>query len=197
MQEAPWLAAVAGDLTVEQRDGKTFVLLSDPTEALFFTDRPFHRRLDVGPEAIVGSWSLLGFSLEAPNAAISVDSGAPTFATISDPAWTVDGGIRWRVVGGEIPSEGPAALLIDDGAVDPQVTDAVTQTNVTVVGEAPAQAMASYYQAMAQSIAMATENADQSQSDLNGLSNAVTEQALQVIMQTGGQGVAGAGTPTD
>lgn len=196
-EEEAWLAAVAGDLTVEQRADATYLLLSDPTEALLFTDRPFHRRIDVGPEAIVGSWSLLGFGQIPPNAAISVASGAPVFTTLAEPAWTDDGGIRWRVVGGEVPEPGPAAVLIDDGTVDSQITDAVTQTNVTVVGEAPAQAMALVYQSMADSISLSMQNAQQAQGGMQQIGNAVTSQAVQMIMATDGQGVAGATTPTD
>ncbi|MBD1483492.1 R body protein RebB-like protein, partial [Xanthomonas citri pv. citri] len=44
-------------------------------------------------------------------------------------------------------------------AVNPQITDAVTQTNVKVVGEAPAVAMSSIYQSMAHSSGILFQNA--------------------------------------
>jgi len=43
--------------------------------------------------------------------------------------------------------------------VNPQITDAVTQTNVQVLGEAPAMAMGSLYQTVGNSVAMAAANA--------------------------------------
>ena len=44
-------------------------------------------------------------------------------------------------------------------AVNDQITDAVTQSNVKVLGDAPAQAMSSFYQATAQATANAAQNA--------------------------------------
>jgi len=43
--------------------------------------------------------------------------------------------------------------------VNPQITDAVTQTNVQVLGEAPAMAMGNLYQTVGNSVAMAAANA--------------------------------------
>jgi len=43
--------------------------------------------------------------------------------------------------------------------VNPQITDAITQTNVKVLGEAPAMAMGSLYQTIGNSVAMAAANA--------------------------------------
>ena len=53
-----------------------------------------------------------------------------------------------------------------DTPVNSQVTDAVTQTNVKVLGEAPAQSMALVYQSMAHSISLAMQNAQQAQGGL-------------------------------
>ena len=47
----------------------------------------------------------------------------------------------------------------DPTAVNPQITDAVTQANVEVLGQAPAMAIGSLYQAIANSVAMAAANA--------------------------------------
>ncbi len=67
-------------------------------------------------------------------------------------------------------------------AVNGQITDAVTQTNVKVLAEAPAQSMALVYQAMAHSISLAMENAQQAQGGLQQIGNAVTSSAITMIM---------------
>ena len=67
-----------------------------------------------------------------------------------------------------------------------QVTDAVTQTNVKVVAEAPAQSMALIYQTMAHSISLAMENAQQAQGGLQQIGNAVTSSAITMILNAGG-----------
>ena len=69
-----------------------------------------------------------------------------------------------------------------DTPVNSQVTDAVTQTNVKVLGEAPAQSMALVYQSMAHSISLAMQNAQQAQGGLPQIGNAVTSSAVTVIM---------------
>jgi hypothetical protein len=66
--------------------------------------------------------------------------------------------------------------------VNEQVTDAVTQTNVKVLGEAPAQSMAMVYQSMAHSISLAMQNAQQAQGGLTQIGNAVTSSAITMIM---------------
>ncbi len=66
--------------------------------------------------------------------------------------------------------------------VNSQVTDAVTQTNVKVLGEAPAQSMALVYQSMAHSISLAMQNAQQAQGGLQQIGNAVTSSAITMIM---------------
>ncbi|GAB2880862.1 hypothetical protein GCM10027093_15090 [Paraburkholderia jirisanensis] len=48
--------------------------------------------------------------------------------------------------------------------VNPAITDAVTQTNVKVVAEAPAMAMGTLYQAQSHSLGILFENAVQQQS---------------------------------
>jgi Killing trait len=51
--------------------------------------------------------------------------------------------------------------------VNAQITDAITQTNVTVVGEAPAVGIGSLYQTLSNSVAMASANAVYSQQQAN------------------------------
>lgn len=72
--------------------------------------------------------------------------------------------------------------MAQDTPVNAQVTDAVTQTNVKVLGEAPAQSMALVYQSMAHSISLAMQNAQQAQGGLQQIGNAVTSSAVTMIM---------------
>ncbi|UYK81918.1 RebB family R body protein [Xanthomonas sacchari] len=51
--------------------------------------------------------------------------------------------------------------MADNTLVNSQITDAVTQTNVKVVAEAPAQAIASLYQVSSHSTGLALQNAVQ------------------------------------
>ena len=69
-----------------------------------------------------------------------------------------------------------------DTPVNSQITDAVTQSNVKVLGEAPAQSMALVYQTMAHSISLAMENAQQAQGGLQQIGNAVTSSAITMIL---------------
>ena len=74
-----------------------------------------------------------------------------------------------------------------DTPVNSQITDAVTQANVKVLGEAPAQSMAMVYQTMAHSISLAMENAQQAQGGLQQIGNAVTSSAITMIMNAARQ----------
>jgi Killing trait len=58
--------------------------------------------------------------------------------------------------------------------VNAQITDAITQTNVKVLGEAPAVALASLYQTIGNSIAMAAANAVFAQQQANILYQTAT-----------------------
>ncbi len=71
--------------------------------------------------------------------------------------------------------------MADNTSVNSQITDAVTQTNVKVVAEAPAQSMAMVYQTMAHSISLAMENAMQAQGGLQQIGNAVTSSGVRMI----------------
>ncbi|PPV05933.1 RebB protein [Xanthomonas bromi] len=65
-------------------------------------------------------------------------------------------------------------------AVDPQITDAVTQSNVKVIGEASAVAIGSLYQSMVHSTDILFQNAVCAQQQ-NTLAQAATTQG---VMQT-------------
>ncbi len=62
------------------------------------------------------------------------------------------------------------------------VTDAVTQTNVATVGQAPAMAMASLYQNLAQATALAAMNAVYAQQQTNIAFQAATVLAVKTLL---------------
>lgn len=67
-------------------------------------------------------------------------------------------------------------------AVNDQITDAVTQANVKVLGDAPAMAMGSLYQSVAQSTGMAAQNAVANQQNANNIALAVTTRCVNTIL---------------
>ncbi|MDF3026619.1 MAG: antirepresssor protein RebB [Fluviicola sp.] len=76
--------------------------------------------------------------------------------------------------------------------VNPQITDAVTQTNVKVLAEAPAMAMGTLYQTMAHSLGILMENAVTSQQNMNVIGQASVTQGVAMIysVDTASTGVA-------
>ena len=66
-------------------------------------------------------------------------------------------------------------------AVNDQITDAVTQTNVKVIGGAPAMAMGTIYQSMAHSNGILFANAVAAQQQQNTLAQAATNQGVMQI----------------
>ncbi|MBB6574965.1 RebB family R body protein [Xanthomonas arboricola] len=66
-------------------------------------------------------------------------------------------------------------------SVNDQITDAVTQSNVKVIGEAPAMAMSTIYQSMAHSTDILFQNAVSAQQQQNTLSQAATNQGVMQI----------------
>lgn len=77
-------------------------------------------------------------------------------------------------------------------SVNDQVTDAVTQSNVKVVGEAPAMAMGSIYQTMAHSTGILFENSVSSQQQQNTLSQAAANQGVMQVYTLDTTAAAGA-----
>jgi hypothetical protein len=69
--------------------------------------------------------------------------------------------------------------------VNPQITDAVTQAEVTVLGDAPAMAMGNLYQVSAQSFGMMMQNAAAAQQQLNITAQAATTQGVAMLYSTG------------
>ena len=62
--------------------------------------------------------------------------------------------------------------------VNGMITDAVTQTNVKVLGDAPAMAMGAIYQSLSHSTGILFENAVSSQQQLGIASQAATNQGV-------------------
>lgn len=75
--------------------------------------------------------------------------------------------------------------MADTTTVNSQITDAVTQTNVKVVAEAPAQAIAALYQVASHSASLSLQNAVFNQQSLNQISTAVVSKAVALIMAIG------------
>lgn len=71
--------------------------------------------------------------------------------------------------------------MADPVTVNPMVTDAVTQSNVKVVGESPAMAISTLYQSMAHSTGILFENAVAAQQQQNILAQAAANQGVMQI----------------
>lgn len=65
-----------------------------------------------------------------------------------------------------------------DNVVNPQITDAVTQANVKVLADAPAMAMGTIYQSLAQATGLQFMNAVAAQQQANILQQAATTQGV-------------------
>jgi hypothetical protein len=65
--------------------------------------------------------------------------------------------------------------------VNPQITDSITQTNVKVLGDAPAIAMGNLYQATSQALANAAHNATTNQQQINITAQAATVQGIAAL----------------
>lgn len=69
--------------------------------------------------------------------------------------------------------------------VNPQITDAITQTNVKVVAESPAQSLGLAYQALSHSTGLAMENAMQTQAGMQQIATSATSSILKMMVQAG------------
>ena len=66
-------------------------------------------------------------------------------------------------------------------AVNNQITDSVTQANVSVLGTAPAVAMGNLYQATAQALSNAAHNATTNQQQANVTAQAATTMGVAML----------------
>jgi hypothetical protein len=72
-------------------------------------------------------------------------------------------------------------------AINGQITDSVSQTNVQTIASAPAVAMSSLYQAAAHSMGLAAQNATHAQQQANTLAGAVTALCSQMLTNSRGK----------
>lgn len=72
--------------------------------------------------------------------------------------------------------------MADRNSVNDQITDAVSQTNVTNVAGAPAQALASLYQILSSSLSLAVHNAVSNQQQLQQISLASTSSCIAYLL---------------
>lgn len=70
--------------------------------------------------------------------------------------------------------------------VNPQITDAVTQANVKVLGEAPVEALAMAMQSMSNAVGLSLENATQTQGGMQQVANAATSSVVTLILKQAG-----------
>ena len=71
--------------------------------------------------------------------------------------------------------------MADNTWMNSQITDAVTQTNVKVLGDAPAESMGMLYQMMAQSTGMSMQNMVANQQHKNSIDSAVVTGAVTML----------------
>lgn len=71
--------------------------------------------------------------------------------------------------------------MADSTPVNSQITDAVTQTNVKALGDAPAIALGNLYQATAQALANAAHNATNAQQQGNVTAQAATTMGIATL----------------
>ncbi|MFT6557278.1 RebB family R body protein [Sneathiella sp.] len=76
--------------------------------------------------------------------------------------------------------------MAKDTPVNSQITDAVSQSNLTVLGTAPAQSMATAYQVLAQSIGVAMQNAVSNQQNMNTIDSAIVSQGISLLFNLDG-----------
>ena len=69
-------------------------------------------------------------------------------------------------------------------SVNSQITDAVTQANVKVLADAPAMALGSLYQTVAQATGIAAQNAATIQQANNQLSQAIVTRCVESLLGT-------------
>jgi flagellin-specific chaperone FliS len=67
-------------------------------------------------------------------------------------------------------------------AVNSQITDSVTQSNVEVLASSPATALSMLYEGVASSLSLASQNAVSNQQNVNTLSEAVITRCVEKLL---------------
>lgn len=80
---------------------------------------------------------------------------------------------------------------------NPKITDSITQVNTVVLGDAPAQAMATLYQTSAASAGIAMQNAVHAQSNQQAINVAATAEAISMLLSSATAASAAAATKID
>lgn len=70
-------------------------------------------------------------------------------------------------------------------AVNDQITDAITQSNVKVLADAPSMALSSVYQTLAHSMGLAVQNAVSNQQAMNQVASALTTRCVDALLGAG------------
>ncbi len=81
--------------------------------------------------------------------------------------------------------------------VAPMITDSVTQVNTKILGDAPAQAMATLYQTAAATSGIALQNAVHAQNNQYALNNAATTEGVNLLYTSPTAASAAASTKID
>ena len=74
--------------------------------------------------------------------------------------------------------------MSEDSYINSQVTDAISQTSLKVLGEAPAEAVGILYQQMAHSVGLALQNVIAQQQHSYSIHNAITLAASRQLITT-------------
>ncbi|MEM7151498.1 MAG: RebB family R body protein [Myxococcota bacterium] len=82
-------------------------------------------------------------------------------------------------------------------SVNPKVTDSVSEVNTLVLGDAPAQAMATLFQTSAASAGIAMQNAVHAQSNQHAINVAATAEAIALLFNSPTAASAQAATKLD
>lgn len=67
-------------------------------------------------------------------------------------------------------------------AVNGQITDSVTQSNVEVLASSPAEAMGNLYLTTSNALSLAAQNATSNQQNINSLTEAVTTKCVKYLL---------------
>lgn len=69
-------------------------------------------------------------------------------------------------------------------SVNDQITDAISQSSVSVISEAPAVAIANLYQVLSSSLSIAIQNSVANQQQMNSISLASTTSCVNYLLNT-------------
>ena len=75
------------------------------------------------------------------------------------------------------------------GTVNSQITDAVQQSNLAVIGEAPSEALGVAFQLLGQSVGLTMQNAVSAQQNTQTIGTTAVGKGVEMIMAAEGKGV--------